>query len=373
MSSATFSALRTAPKSSARADRIWSARSTEDISQAGCDAVETNSFGGSPITLGEFGLADRAFALNRRAAELAREAVAEFAHDGRTRFVLGSVGPGTRLPSLGHIAYQPLEDALADSMRRADRRRRRCDPDRDLPGPAADQGRGQRRQAGARRGAPGHADPRPGDGRDHRKPAGRRRHRRRGDDHPGARRADDRAQLRDRAARDGRARQMARRELARAYLGPAQCRAARARRRAHPLPARRRGARAMARALCARGRGQHDRRLLRHRGAAHRRTRRRCCAASAGTVGARPLPRQRKPVWAPAVASLYGQVPLRQENAYLSIGERCNANGSRAVPPAAGAGRLGRLRRDGARAGQGRLAHASISAPPLSAATRSPR
>src|SRR5260370_11611274 len=80
---------------------------------AGCDGVQTNSRGGSPITLGEFGLADRAFALNRRAAELAREAVAEFAHDGRTRFALGSVGPGTRLPSLGHIGYQPLEDALA--------------------------------------------------------------------------------------------------------------------------------------------------------------------------------------------------------------------------------------------------------------------
>jgi 5-methyltetrahydrofolate--homocysteine methyltransferase len=80
--------------------------------KAGCDAVQTNSFGGSPITLGEFGLADRALALNRRAAEIAREAVAEFAHDGRTRFVLGSVGPGTRLPSLGHVGYQELEDAL---------------------------------------------------------------------------------------------------------------------------------------------------------------------------------------------------------------------------------------------------------------------
>ncbi len=41
------------------------------------------------------------------------------------------------------------------------------------------------------------------------------------------------------------------------------------------------------------------------------------------------MPRQRKPAWAASVASLYGQVPLRQENAYLSIGERCNANGSR--------------------------------------------
>src|SRR5271155_5271247 len=80
---------------------------------AGCDATQTNSFGCSPITLGEFGLADRAFALNRRAAEIACETVAEFAHDGRTRFVLGSVGPGTRLPTLGHVGYQELEDALA--------------------------------------------------------------------------------------------------------------------------------------------------------------------------------------------------------------------------------------------------------------------
>jgi 5-methyltetrahydrofolate--homocysteine methyltransferase len=80
---------------------------------AGCDAVQTNSFGGSPVTLGEFGLAEEAFGLNRRAAELAREAVAAFARDGRPRFVIGSVGPGTRLPSLGHIEYQALEDALA--------------------------------------------------------------------------------------------------------------------------------------------------------------------------------------------------------------------------------------------------------------------
>src|SRR5262249_9791622 len=80
--------------------------------EAGCDAVQTNSFGGSPITLGEFGLADQAFALNRRAAEIAREAVAEFTRDGRTRFVFGSVGPGARLPSLCHSAYQEPNEAL---------------------------------------------------------------------------------------------------------------------------------------------------------------------------------------------------------------------------------------------------------------------
>ena len=83
---------------------------------AGSDMVQTNSFGGSPITLGEFGLAGEAHAINKRAAELAHEAVEQFS-DGRTRFVLGSVGPGTRLPSLGHVAYTDIEDALAVQCR----------------------------------------------------------------------------------------------------------------------------------------------------------------------------------------------------------------------------------------------------------------
>ena len=80
--------------------------------RAGADAVQTNSFGGSPITLNEFGIADKAFTLNKRAGELAHEAVALLRGDGRPRFVIGSVGPGTRLPSLGHVDYQTLEDAL---------------------------------------------------------------------------------------------------------------------------------------------------------------------------------------------------------------------------------------------------------------------
>ena len=84
-----------------------------DYLAAGADVITTNTFGASPITLGEFGLADEAEALNRRAAELALEAVAEFAGDGRSRFVAGDVGPGTKLPSLGHVDYDTLEDALA--------------------------------------------------------------------------------------------------------------------------------------------------------------------------------------------------------------------------------------------------------------------
>ena len=83
---------------------------------AGADMVETNSFGGSPVTLAEFDLTDRAFEINKRAGELAREAADEFT-DGRHRWVLGSIGPGTKLPSLGNIGYDPLEAALAEQSR----------------------------------------------------------------------------------------------------------------------------------------------------------------------------------------------------------------------------------------------------------------
>lgn len=79
---------------------------------AGSDAVETNTFGGSRITLDEFGLGDKTLEINQRACELAHEAIAEF-KDGRERFVIGSIGPGTKLPSLGHIAYDELEESFA--------------------------------------------------------------------------------------------------------------------------------------------------------------------------------------------------------------------------------------------------------------------
>ena len=84
--------------------------------EAGADMVETNTFGGSPVTLGEFDLADRAFEINRIGGELAREAADTFA-DGRHRWVIGSLGPGTKLPSLGNIAYDALESALAEQCR----------------------------------------------------------------------------------------------------------------------------------------------------------------------------------------------------------------------------------------------------------------
>lgn len=84
--------------------------------EAGADMVETNSFGGSPITLAEFDLQDRAREINRIAATLAREAADSF-DDGRHRYVLGSIGPGTKLPSLGNIDYDTLEAGLAEQGR----------------------------------------------------------------------------------------------------------------------------------------------------------------------------------------------------------------------------------------------------------------
>jgi 5-methyltetrahydrofolate--homocysteine methyltransferase len=80
---------------------------------AGSDAVETNTFGGSFITLGEFDLQERTVEINKRACELAHEAAAEFAHDGRKRFIIGAIGPGTKLPSLGHIDYDALKSSFA--------------------------------------------------------------------------------------------------------------------------------------------------------------------------------------------------------------------------------------------------------------------
>jgi 5-methyltetrahydrofolate--homocysteine methyltransferase len=77
--------------------------------EAGADCIQTNSFGSSSITLGEFGLEAKAFELSKKAAELARDATLPFVQaDGKPRYVLGSIGPGTKLPSLGHVGYDEL-------------------------------------------------------------------------------------------------------------------------------------------------------------------------------------------------------------------------------------------------------------------------
>jgi len=74
----------------------------------GCDGVETNTFSGSALVLAEFGLAQRTREINRVAAEIARAACDEHSTPERPRFVLGSMGPGTRLPTLGQATYDEL-------------------------------------------------------------------------------------------------------------------------------------------------------------------------------------------------------------------------------------------------------------------------
>jgi 5-methyltetrahydrofolate--homocysteine methyltransferase len=83
--------------------------------QAGADVTETDTFGGTPLVLGEYGLADQALRINARAAELAREAAAEAeAVDGRMRWVAGSIGPTTKAISVtGGITFEALTDTFA--------------------------------------------------------------------------------------------------------------------------------------------------------------------------------------------------------------------------------------------------------------------
>jgi 5-methyltetrahydrofolate--homocysteine methyltransferase len=76
--------------------------------EVGCDAVQTDTFGGAPWVLDEYGLGDDTEELNRQAAEVARRACDAFATPDRPRFVLGSIGPGTRSPTLS-LGKEPSE------------------------------------------------------------------------------------------------------------------------------------------------------------------------------------------------------------------------------------------------------------------------
>ena len=79
-----------------------------DFFRVGCDIVETNTFGGSGIVLGEFDLRDRVHEINVKAAQLAKEVAQQFSTEERPRFVAGSMGPTTKLPSLGHIGFDAM-------------------------------------------------------------------------------------------------------------------------------------------------------------------------------------------------------------------------------------------------------------------------
>ncbi|GAA0745147.1 methionine synthase [Dactylosporangium roseum] len=82
---------------------------------AGSDAVETNTFGANLANLGEYGIESRIRELSEAGARLARAAADAHSTPDRPRFVLGSIGPGTKLPTLGHAPFRTLRDAYFDN------------------------------------------------------------------------------------------------------------------------------------------------------------------------------------------------------------------------------------------------------------------
>lgn len=78
---------------------------------AGVDAVETNTFGANWSNLADYGIEDRIYELAFAGGKIAREAADSFSTKEKPRFVLGSLGPGTKLPSLGHTTYENLKVA----------------------------------------------------------------------------------------------------------------------------------------------------------------------------------------------------------------------------------------------------------------------
>lgn len=85
-----------------------------DFFRVGCDVVETNTFGGSRVVLAEFGLQDRVAEINRTAVKLAKDVARQFSTPDQPRFVAGSIGPTTKLPSLGHIGFEQMLEAFLE-------------------------------------------------------------------------------------------------------------------------------------------------------------------------------------------------------------------------------------------------------------------
>lgn len=83
----------------------------------GCDVVETNSFNGTPVDFAEYDIGDKAYDMNVLAAQLAKRVAADYSTKDKPRWVAGSMGPGRKLPTLGHISFADLRDAYSVQVR----------------------------------------------------------------------------------------------------------------------------------------------------------------------------------------------------------------------------------------------------------------
>jgi 5-methyltetrahydrofolate--homocysteine methyltransferase len=82
--------------------------------EVGADVIETDTFGATSLVLAEYDISDQAFALNRRAAELARQMADAYSTPEKPRFVAGSMGPTTKLPTLGHVDFDTMKASFAE-------------------------------------------------------------------------------------------------------------------------------------------------------------------------------------------------------------------------------------------------------------------
>ena len=85
--------------------------------EVGCDVIETNSFNGTAVDFSEYGIGDQAYDMNVRAARLAKRIASDFTTKEKPRWVAGSMGPGRKLPTLGHITFPNLKAAYREQVR----------------------------------------------------------------------------------------------------------------------------------------------------------------------------------------------------------------------------------------------------------------
>ena len=88
-----------------------------DYLRAGADIVKTNTFGALPWVLDDYDIGERTYELALEGAKLVKEACDEFSTKEKPRFVVGSMGPGTKLPSLGHISYDEMYAGYCEAVR----------------------------------------------------------------------------------------------------------------------------------------------------------------------------------------------------------------------------------------------------------------
>lgn len=83
--------------------------------KAGADLIKTNTFGAMPWVLDEYGMGSRCYELSKKGAQIVKEVCDEYSTEEKPRFVLGSIGPGTKLPSLGHIHYDEMFEGYKET------------------------------------------------------------------------------------------------------------------------------------------------------------------------------------------------------------------------------------------------------------------